>query len=221
MAGIKKKAGEEDIYPVPELIYRINRMKNKRDKALASFIYMSGCRISEILGTKKNLKDYLRKDGKYVLEDGQRVYENSRIIEIPPLKKENIEIRWEANLMLIHNVPCLKRQNGVPKRIIPIYISAVKEFFDLFYAYFKDLEPGTTLFSIGRQRAWQITKGQLNIYNHQLIHNRITHFVANDNLSNQDLKLFRGWSSTIPADNYVHIRWQDLAKKMGVTLNKS
>lgn len=224
MAGTRRKVEAEELIPAPKLLYIIDtKLNNLRDKALASFLYMSGCRISEILGTTKTIKHYIKEKGKFILDlEGMRAYnpEENTITKVKPLTKESIEIKPEIALMLIHDVPCLKRREDIPKRYIPVYIPKVRAFFEIFMQYYKTLQPGQPLFSITRQRAWQIMKSKLGLFNHFFIHNRTTHLVVHDGFSDQDLKQYRGWSSTLPATSYVHMRWQDLARKMGANVKE-
>ena len=219
MAGTKHKTSEKDMLTKPELLLAISKLKTIRDKALASFIYMTDCRISEIVGCKKVVKNYIKKNKRFILNaDGSRVYEGSETKIILPLRKESIEFMVEKKLFLVHNVPCLKRINEVPKRNIPVFVPLVPEFYEHFRVYYNTLQPEQPLFSITRQRAWQIMN-KVGIYNHFLIHERLTHLVGQENLSDHDLKIFRGWSSTMPANHYVHLRWQDLAKKQGADID--
>ena len=220
MAGTKQKVETKDIIPKPMLIYKIRQMDSLRDRALACFIYMSGCRISEIVGTTKIVKHYIKEKGRYVTDENNKwIYDGFHEIEIKPLQKESIEYMEDKKVMLIHNVPCLKRLTELPKRNIPVFIPIVPEFFEIFWQYYKTLKDGGLLFPITRERAWQILKKKMGLYSHFLIHERLTHFTSQNDLSDQDLKLFRGWSSTVPATSYVHLRWQDLARKQGAKLD--
>lgn len=224
MAGKKRKVNEEDIIAKPMLLYKINSLNKLRDRALVCFIYMSGCRISEVVGCKKIVKQYQKENGKFLVDEKRkRVYDYllNKTIPVIPLTKESIEIMEDKQLMLIHEVPCLKRLKELPKRYIPVFIPIVKEFYDIFMEYYKTLQAGDRLFNITRQRAWQIIHNKLGLPNsHFLIHERVTHLVVQEGFSDQDLKQFRGWSSTLPANSYVHMRWQDLARKQGAKLEE-
>jgi len=207
MAGTKRKSEEMNVLNRPQLLMKINDMLNDRNKALASFIYLTGARISEILGTKKTIKHYKGK-GK------DRILEREETIIIDPLKKENIEIIPDKDILLVHQVSCLKHKYSVPRRTIPIVISKEKEFVDIFLHYFNGVGVGKPLFNISRQRAWQIINKELRLYNHFLIHERSTHLVTHHNFTDLHLKEFRGWSDSRPASIYTHLSWQDLANKM-------
>lgn len=207
MAGKKRKSEAMELLNRPQLLSSINKIESTRDKALASFIYLSGARISEILGTKKTMKFY-----KGTGQD--RVLEREESIKIEPLKKENIEVLYTDDILLIHQVVCLKRKHSIPKRTIPIIISKEKAFVDIFLEYYNGLKEGEILFDISRQRAWQIISKELNLYNHYLIHERTTHLVTHSGFTDLHLQRFRGWKDTRPASIYTHLNWQDLANKM-------
>jgi len=205
MAGKKEKI--EQVMGRQELIERINLIKTPMNKALISFLYLSGCRISEVVGTKKVIKKY-KKEGKV------KTLIDTIHIEVPPIYKEDIEYIPEQEMLLVTNAPCLKRRDGVPRRIIPIKYTKEPELFNNFIAYYNSLPVLEPLFSITRQRAWQIVKKELKQFNHYLTHSRCTHLVTRNNFTDADLKQFRGWASTAPATIYTHLRWQDIAKKM-------
>ena len=106
-------------------------------------------------------------------------------------------------------------KKDVPKRIIPIVISKEIDFVKLFMDYWVTLIPGEVIFKMTRQNAWKIINRELKLYNHFLIHERCTHLVTSQAFTDLDLKQFRGWTDTRPASIYTHLKWQDLAKKMG------
>lgn len=195
MPGKKRIPQEMETLTKKDMIRLIDRIPNKRDKALASFIYLTGCRISEILGTKK------------VLQNGKEYI-------IKPLATSNIEIIHKNDLILVHNVACLKHKTGLKYRNIPIVISQEGELVDNFLQYFANLQPNSPLFPIKRQRAWQIIKKELGLFNHYLIHQRCTYLATEKNFTEMDLKQFRGWSTTQMASTYTHLKYIDVANKM-------
>ena len=188
-----------EVFSKKELIYRIKRMPSQRDQALAAFIYLTGARISEILGTMKIIK---RKDG------------TRKILKVRPLSKESVELKKEDGLIVVNNVPCLKRRKKLPKRNIPIVIHIERKLVEIFWVYYRTLSPGEPLFKITRQRAWQILKKGMGIYGHYLIHERCTDLVKEHSFSDSYLKQFRGWADTRMAATYTHLEYRDLARKM-------
>lgn len=194
MAGKRRRADSVDIINRQALLYKLKAIKSKRNAALAAFIYLTGCRISEIVGKTKKAKQ--------------------GPVEIRPLQVDDIEVLPNEGLVLVHNVACLKRRDEVPRRTIPIVIETEREFIAVFDEYFKHLQPGQPIFKITRQRAWQIMNKELGLFTHFLIHERCTHLVSYKGFTDLDLKQFRGWSNTVPAATYTHLNYRDIAAKM-------
>ena len=224
--GKKKRIDSVDIIPKPELlamIHSINSNTKVRDKALVSFIYMTGCRISEIVGTTKVSNKYSDSDIKNKVAYKERIPIKSEEYKVVPLKKENIEINFEDDIIRVYNVICLKRKFENHRRTIPIIISQEKPFVDLFLKYYDTLQEGDTIFPINRQRAWQIINKhmvkyvdskEIRLFNHFLIHERCSHLAAHKNFSPLDLQKFRGWRDTSQASVYAHLNTEDIANKM-------
>ena len=208
MAGKKRRADTLSILNRPQLLNKIKNIDNPRDQALVAFIYLTGARISEIVGQEKKVMKFYKGKGK------DRVLIRTEEVKIPPLYKENIEVLKEKDMLLVHQVVCLKRKTSVPRRTIPIIISTERDFLIYFIDYFNTIRPGEPLFPITRQRAWQIVNKELELYNHFLIHERVTHLVTNFNFSDNHLMKFRGWSNTQPAATYTHLSYLDVANKM-------
>lgn len=203
----KRKSDEVQILTRPELLLRINSMPNLRNKALACFIYLTGCRISEVLGT---MKTYTKYEG----SGKDKVKLGIEKVTLLGMTKENIEINLVHNIIWVHNVPCLKRREKIPRRTIPIIINQEAGFVEPFLEYYNTLQPGQKLFDISRVHAWRIMYKNLGLYNHFLIHERCTHLTVQKNFTALDLMKFRGWSSTLLASTYAHLNSQDLAEKM-------
>lgn len=224
--GKKRRIDSVDIISRPELlaiIHKIDSNTKHRDKALVSFIYMSGCRISEILGTLKISNKYRKEDIKNKVPYKERIPIKKEEYKVQPLRKENIEINEADDIIRIYNVICLKRKFENHRRIIPIIISQEKEFVDIFLSYYNMLEEGQPLFKINRQRAWQIINKnmvkyvdgkEIRLFNHFLIHERCSHLAAHKNFSPLDLQKFRGWRDTSQASVYAHLNTEDIANKM-------
>lgn len=183
------------------LLNKIYSIQNQRDRALAAFIYLTGCRISEILGKTKIIKT--KQNGEI----------HQREAVIPPIMKEDVE-KLTEDIILIHNVPSLKWREKIPRRNIPLKISSDKEFIKVFIEYYNTLPNDSPLFSMTRQRAWQIINKELGVFTHFLIHQRCTDLVVRKGFTDLYLKRFRGWRDTRPAEVYTHLNWEDLAQKM-------
>jgi len=191
-----------------ELLYSIKQMKNQRNAALAAFIYLTGCRISEIIGKVKVIPIYKGKGE-------ERELVETKTIEIPPLKKSNITLISD-DIILVNNVPCLKWRNTVPRRNIPLKLSSPDdiEFIKIFIDYYNTLPDEAPLFKLTRNSAWRIINKELKVFTHYLIHQRCTELVTNRGFTELYLKKLRGWRDTRAAEVYAHLGWVDLAKKL-------
>ena len=163
-----------------------------RDRALFSLLYLTGARIGEVV---KRLKK----------SDFEFIKFNKRWFMI-------VELYTEKNRL--H-----------PLRRTPINIEKEKELVDYVNKYVEGLEDEDYLFPFTKQRAWQIIARIISRYkkryrnkfmnaNHFLRHCRLTHLVTKYDFTDQDLVQFTGWSNSIPAKSYMHLRFKDLARKM-------
>jgi len=186
-------------YEVLERINNINTYHTKRDKALISFLFLSGCRISEVCKFIKN---------KQIVGE--------------PIKKIQIIIREKEDFMEIEKVRTLKRnQKNKSKKDdmtrqykdIPIVISKDIEFYRIFKEYYDILKEDDFLFNITRVRCYQILQNS-GLFNHYMRHLRATNLVKRFHLNAQQLKQFFNWSSSVTADNYTHLDTEDLRNKM-------
>jgi len=204
-----KRRTVDDLQPMTreELLVKIRAINNIRDRALAAFIYLSGCRISEIVGKIKHIGIYQSNN------NVSKRIGTAKSIEIKPLCKENL-VKHEEDIIVIENVPCLKWRKSLMYRNVPIRISSDNDFLELFMPYYNTLPPGSQLFKISRQRAWQIINKHLGIFTHALIHKRCTDLVTLKGFPDQYLKQFRGWKDSRYAQTYTHLNWHDVAQKM-------
>lgn len=224
--GKKRRIDSVDMIPRPELlsmIRSINSNTKRRDKALVCFIYLTGCRISEILGTIKVSNKYNHSDIENKVPYKKRTPLKNEEYKVEPIKKENIEVNMGDDIIRVYNVMCLKRKFENHRRTIPIIISQEKPFVDIFLDYYNTLEEGDILFPINRQRAWQIVSRnmvkvidgkEVRLFNHFLIHERCSHLAAQKNFNPLDLQKFRGWRDTSQASVYAHLNTEDIANKM-------
>jgi len=161
-----------------------------RNKALISFLYLTACRIEEVV--------------KFII-DGEIIGE--------PITKKQIEIR--DNLIIIRDVRALKSRVKNKVRNIPIIKNRLEsEFIDIFLLYYNALEnKDSYLFNITRQRAYQILE-RVNLFPHFLRHSRLTHLVTDYDFSESQLRHFTGWDTSGTATHYTHLRLSDLISKM-------
>lgn len=177
-----------------ELLEIINGIKNPRDRALICFLYLTGARISEALQVTKN--DIEEREG-YIL------------INLPTLKKYKIL----GKTTLPDGRKKLLTQRDIQRRVVPINPARDQEFLDHIIGWFQ-AQVNITLFGFkSRIRAWQILH-RYDLFPHYLRHLRLTHLVTERNFTDQDLIKFTGWADSKPAKYYIHLRWEDIAKKV-------
>lgn len=182
-----------------------------RNKALVSFLYLTGCRVEEVCKfiKEKNLKR-IRKNKVTKEISSAPILERQQIGE--PLKKKQVEFR--ENNVIIHNVRCLKRRSVQIVRSIPVPKKEREHAFISFVlAYMLELQPEDYLFDLTRQRIYVILSG-VGLYPHYLRHLRMSHLAVDYNFSSADLKQFTGWTTSKTADEYIHLNITDLVNKM-------
>jgi integrase len=187
-----------------------------RNQALICFLYLTGCRIEEVVRYKKN----------YFSKGKIKYYQD------PPILGEAIK-RWQVevkdfnvskgdndpeelvHIILVQDVRNLKRKGEfIGNRDIPITFSKQEMYFiNKFWAYACTLDDNDDLFSISRQRVFKILEG-LRLYPHWLRHIRLTHLVTDYGCDTEYLKQFTGWGTERTAKEYVNLDIKDLVRRM-------
>ena len=160
------------------------RDNTTRDKALIAFLYLSAARISEVV---------------------RRV------------RRSDLEIKQDeyGKYLVINNMLCLKRQDTKNlKRNIGIKIGKDKPFLKILSRWTTQLDEEEVLFDISRQHAYRITRKCYDPgFCHYFRHLRLSH-LASDGMTSSDLRQITGWTDDKPAKYYVHLNWQDVARRM-------
>lgn len=192
--------------------------KTYRQIALAALLYISGKRISEIVGK--------REKGKYIIK---------------PLMRNQISIDTEDDgekAIIISNVSILKTRaklintgheliKDYPKQTIKLPYSYDGKLFEFLWKYIKDMDrirsTNYILFPITRVSAWRYIQEIFDkkIYTHWLRHSRFTSITKDMGFNELQLRQFAGWTTTRMATSYVHLDEDILYRSMKQRVTKS
>jgi len=173
MAGHKRDAHAMYIPSRQELILKLDDIGHVRDKALICFLYLTGARITEVLGDAKK--------------------------GIPSFKARQIEeIDDKRGAMVVfRQLPILKRRGTtLLKRDVMAFVDMEKPFLEPINAYWSTIEDlEQPMFPITRQRAWFIMNKKFGWFNHFFRNARATHLANEYGFSGMTLQAFFGWAS--------------------------
>lgn len=221
---ILDKEKQLDILTREELLYKILKIETGlylRNRALISFLYLTGMRVEECVKyiVARNMKrTVIEKDINGRRIRVSRPIERSILMGLP-LKKKNLEFR-EDNILLVKNVRILKRKKKtflkggtLLARNIPIYIHAREQpFVNFIKDYISTIDYDDFLFNIRRERVLRIL-AKVRLFPHYLRHIRLTHLVVDYGYDVSYLKKFCGWRTAETAENYVRLNVEDLVER--------
>jgi len=134
----------------------------------------------------------------------------AREVEATTFRKDDLQI--QRDVILPEIITAKHRKH--PTRITPIYRkkeSWITEPIIEWHGICRD----EMLFGISTRQIRKIGRKYLNSRTHSLRHSRATHLITMFNFGIFELRFFMGWSSTEPAEVYVHLDWRSYAKKLG------
>jgi len=129
------------------------------------------------------------------------------------LKKKDLVFQYKnGRAILLINMPNRKHKVRHFKDI-PIPIDKEQVLLELLNQYLKTLSNESVLFNFGKIRAYQLIRRATGWNNHWLRHLRATHLVLYHDFNEQLLIRFMGWTNSLPAKNYMELRWSDILDK--------
>lgn len=179
--------------------YKLNQT-DIRNHALIAFLYLTACRISEVVG----IKDKFDKN-KYSVE---------------PLRKSQISklIIYGSKIWRVEGLPVLKRKLKIGKdldgntitsyalRNVSVLIDQEEEFIAYIEKWLKLLpEDDSIVFNLTRNHSWRICLNFENSYNNYWRHCRLTNLATDYGFTDLQLQHFIGWSNSQMAEKYTHL----------------
>lgn len=144
-----------------------------------------------------------------------------RISEVLALRKKDLrqETRRGRDLLLISMINRKHRKRHF--KDIPIPLDNEYVLLEFLNEYLSKLKDDDLLFwtqvdrskSISRLHAYRILRRYTGFNCHWLRHLRLTHLVVNYDFNEQLLTQFAGWTNSLPAKNYMEIRWTNILDK--------
>lgn len=187
-------------------IYERNPSKTKqhyRDAAFIAFLFLTGARITEVVGIKLKKGD----GWEYVLDPIKKSQ-----ISLYRLKSRG-EIVWRVS-----NMPVLKRRKEIKyiptgeviKRVLPtrnviLPYRLEKEFINIVHNWTKYLKDDEIVFKFGSNRAFHICDLFYESYPHFWRHIRASDLVQTFNFNSIQQQHFFGWTSAKMAETYSHL----------------
>lgn len=139
-----------------------------------------------------------------------------RLEEVMALKPSNIErIEQEDKVIILVKNMKNEKNKKRPFKDIPIILEKEGNIYQHIVDYIKNNNIGldNRLFPFSSRRAEQLLAQHLNINPHFFRHIRLTHLASIYRFPDQALKTYAGWTTSIPAQYYIELKWQDLADK--------
>jgi len=176
---------DREVPTLIEIERKIKRIDNLRDKALISFLYLSGARVSEVV-MKLKVKDIKIEKQEDRLFYIFHIYTEKR--------REKMDVY---------------RRVGIPFDNNQVFLDII-----INYINKHQLNNSDYLFDIHRRTAYRIVKKHFGFNPHFLRHTRVTHLTTMYGLNAQELLQYIGWSDIRTASVYTHLNWKDVSRKL-------
>jgi len=180
---------EEKIPTIQDMIEIAESIRYDRDRALFILLYLTGCRIRELVRKKDKVTGRWRKS--IIKNDIQLTERNGRKILL-------INLRNQKNRE--------RKRKDIP---IPLDIKENALFFNMLTDYINSLGNESELFPMSYQNAYLVVS-KLGFNPHFIRHIRLTHLVTKYGFKEHQLRIYAGWTDSRPAKNYLEMVWEDL-----------
>jgi len=175
----------KEIPKIEELEKVIKEIGNIRDRALVSFIYITGSRVSEVV------KRFKVKDIKIEKANDRIFYVFRMYVQKRREKKE------------------IYRMVGIPYEKNKLFIDCILDYINKC-----KLKDNKLLFEIDRKTVYRVVKKHFGFSPHYLRHTRATHLVSEYGFTPQELKEHIGWSDIRTTSIYTHLNWKNISNKL-------
>jgi len=205
---------EELIIKIEEIITLAQSIINKRTQCLFVLLYLTGCRICELIrkdGYDLQLISKEKVDKKYKYKYNKiRNKEKDR----PSIKRRQIsfEIKNNRECILIHIRNEKHKQKKTKEIPIPLDRNENIVLVNLISNYLNNLNGEDELFPFKYQYAYKLLKPYFNP--HWFRHIRATHLTVEYNLPVHLLRKYMGWTDDRPSKHYQELRWDDILDKL-------
>jgi len=184
-----------NIPSIQKLVEIIGGIEIDEERCLVGLCYLTGGRISEIIGSNRyhrNMDAIKRNQFQIDTIDGHKILK----ITIRTLKK-----RGENKNTSFRVIP------------IPLDIQINKEILRLIWSYIKEFNPQEELFDFKYTKALRIIKKNTGWNPHWIRHIRTTHLLSVYRFKEEKVRIYMGWSDLRPLARYSELKWVDIVSE--------
>ena len=181
---------------VEKIVNVLEEIKNPCHKALIALVYLTGCRISEVIRSSRYGSHMASIRSSHFEVSEHKGHEIVKI-GVRTLKKRGKKKRESFRII---PVPLEDGFNdGLNKRLLGMISD-----------YVETLEDGEELFKFKYSYAYKVIRKYTDWNCHWLRHLRTYHLLTHYNFREEKVRLFMGWTDLRPLSRYSSLKWMDL-----------